>query len=124
MAVEAKKRRSERRRREEVIKVRVDDRELETITEHAHSSGMSNAEFLRRLGTGHVPASRVDQMTVRELCKVAGDLGRLGGLLKLWLSEKRAEPTPADSIEAREIDQLWRELSATYGELKQKVVEL
>lgn len=124
MDITQPRKRSERRRRDALIQVRVDDRELETITGHAWSSGLSTAEFLRRLGTGHVPSSRLDQMTVRELCKVSGDLGRLGGLLKLWLSEKRAGGAATDTIDARKIDLLWQDISATYSQLKSKVEKL
>lgn len=125
MKVGGARKRSERRRRDELIQVRVDNLELEAITSHASSSGLSNAEFLRRLGTGHIPASRIDQMTVRELCKVAGDLGRLGGLLKLWISEKRIEEKGlSDEIDIRSIDHLWQDISVTYAALKAKVEEL
>ena len=38
------------------------------------------------LGLGYEPRSIVDNDRVEELAKINGDLGRLGGLLKLWLT--------------------------------------
>jgi hypothetical protein len=47
---------------------------------------MSVARFLREVGQGYRVKSVVDYQQVRELARINGDLGRLGGLLKLWLS--------------------------------------
>jgi len=41
---------------------------------------------LRRLGLGYELQSIVSQDAVIELSKINADLGRLGGLLKLWLT--------------------------------------
>jgi hypothetical protein len=120
----AKRKKSNRRKREEVIKVRVDESELAVISANATAARLTNAEFLRRLGQGHTPKSKVDLGLVRDLCTVAGDLGRLGGLLKLWLSEKRSDSLPAHEISAKDIDALWRDVQTTYGQLKAKVEAL
>jgi hypothetical protein len=49
--------------------------------------------MLRRLGLGHVPQSVVDLDMLLELTRLRGDLSRLGGLLKLWLTgEAGQEP--------------------------------
>lgn len=119
------RKRSERRRRDDVIQVRVTEAELEAISANAAAANLTTAEFLRRLGKGYTPKSKLDLTVVRELCAVAGDLGRLGGLLKLWLAEKRAGATAMpDEIPVKEIDALWREIQTTYGLLKEKVEEL
>ncbi|HYX35160.1 MAG TPA: hypothetical protein VE954_18850 [Oligoflexus sp.] len=119
-----KKKKSERRRREDVIKVRVDEAELNMISAHAAAARLTNAEFLRRLGQGHTPKSKVDLSLVRDLCSVAADLGRLGGLLKLWLSEKKNGSLPPHDIAVKDIDALWRRVQKTYAELKEKVEAL
>ena len=121
-----KKPRSQKRRRNaSAIKVRVDADELETIRQNASASGLSTPEFLRRLGKAYVPASTWDQVHVRELCAAAGDLGRLGGLLKLWLLAKRqAGEQDLDSIPIKSIDALWLDLQGTYHILKDKVLKL
>lgn len=44
--------------------------------------------FLLATGLNTPIKSRVDLLAVADLAKVNGDLGRVAGLLKLWLSEK------------------------------------
>lgn len=51
--------------------------------------GLSISEYLKKLGLGYEPTSIMDNQKVNELAKINGDLGRLGGLLKLWLSDDR-----------------------------------
>jgi hypothetical protein len=119
------RKRSERRRRDDVIQVRVTEAELEAISANAAAANLTTAEFLRRLGQGYTPKSKVDLTVVRELCAVAGDLGRLGGLLKLWLADKRAGATAlTDELAIKDINELWRDIQKTYGALKEKVEEL
>ncbi len=71
------------------LRVPVEEEENEVIKEQAERCGLSAAEYLRKLGLGYVPTSIVDNQKVAELAKINGDLGRLGGLLKLWLSDDR-----------------------------------
>ena len=44
------------------------------------------SSLLRRLGMGHQPPSVLDSKLILELAKINGDQGRLGGLLKMWLT--------------------------------------
>ena len=60
--------------------------EREHIAKKAHSSGLSVSRYLLKLGTGYQPQSVIDYKRVLELAKINGDLGRVGGLLKLWLT--------------------------------------
>ena len=55
----------------------------------AQATGNSASAYLRRVGLGHEVRSVLDYERVRDLAKVNGDLGRLGGLLKLWLSNDK-----------------------------------
>jgi hypothetical protein len=73
--------------------------ERETIEQQAHSTGLSKSSYLLRVGMGYPIRSIVDHHQVEELVTINGDLGRLGGLLKLWLSN--GKPTPG--IDARTI---------------------
>jgi len=68
------------------ITVRVLPDEKATIDENAREAGLSTSAYLRALGLGYEPKSIVDNLKVDELAKINGDLGRLGGLLKLWLT--------------------------------------
>ena len=68
-----------------------DDEELAEINQRAKALRLSRSEYLRNLGLGYQPKSQFDQEAVRSLVKLNADQGRLGGLLKLWLSEKPGE---------------------------------
>ena len=60
--------------------------EAETIEALARSVGMSVASYLRAVGAGYLPRAIVDRDQVQTMLRINGDLGRLGGLLKLWLT--------------------------------------
>lgn len=61
--------------------------ERQKIGENAARAGMSVSAFLLSVGCGYQITGVVDYEQVRELAKINGDLGRLGGLLKLWLTD-------------------------------------
>ena len=120
-----KKKKSERRRRNSLLQVRVSNEELSLITDHANACGITCSGYLRQLGTGFLPSSKLDRTSIRELCKVAGDLGRLGGLQKLWLSMKRNDPAAhLDGVSIRSIDALWNDLQSCVRTLKERIARL
>lgn len=92
--------------------------------EKANACGKSEGEYLRELGLGFTPASRIDQRNVGELSRIAADLGRLGGLLKLWLGEIRKGIIAARNPGTSEIDGLYREVVASQRLLRTKILEL
>ncbi len=59
------------------------------IKSHAAQAGLSIAEYLRRIGLGYQIQSVIDKEHVLQLSKINADMGRLGGLLKLWLTQDR-----------------------------------
>lgn len=72
--------------------------EREVIKANAAATGHTASNYLLRVGVGYPIKSILDNKRVEELVRINGDLGRLGGLLKLWLTnDKRAatfgEPT-------------------------------
>ena len=69
------------------IKVYCLPEERVVIEENASKAGRSVAAFLREIGQGYEVKGTLDYLQVRELVRVNGDLGRLGGLLKLWLAD-------------------------------------
>lgn len=76
-----------------------DERTL--IEENAKQAGLSVARYLREVGQGYQIKGVVDYEHVRELARINGDLGRLGGLLKLWLTnDARTALLGADTIRA------------------------
>lgn len=111
---EGTKRKAPPRRRGKPIEVWVTDDEKATITERAEEAGMSRSGYLRALGLNTPIRSVVDLTAVADLAKVNGDLGRVAGLLKLWLAEKRGQGARAVDVEAmmREFRELQREIMA------------
>lgn len=59
------------------------------IKSNAAAAGLSIAEYLRRISLGYQIQSSVDKDYILQLVKINGDLGRLGGLLKLWLTQDK-----------------------------------
>ncbi|MBA2483024.1 MAG: conjugal transfer transcriptional regulator TraJ [Nitrosomonas sp.] len=71
------------------LRVPVREQEDAQIRNQAKKCGISISSYLRTLGLGYEPKSITDNEKVQELVRINGDLGRLGGLLKLWLSDDR-----------------------------------
>jgi hypothetical protein len=68
------------------LRVPVLPTEESEIKANASKSGLSTAEYLRRLGLGYQIHGLIDKQHILDLSKINADLGRLGGLLKLWLT--------------------------------------
>jgi hypothetical protein len=68
------------------IVVRVTPDEKTKIDANARRVGYSTSAYLRELGLGYEPKGVVDGEKIDDLMRINGDLGRLGGLLKLWLT--------------------------------------
>jgi len=80
------------------IVVRVTPEEKAAIDGLARQTGHSTSAYLRLLGLGYAPKSIVDNKKVLELAKINGDLGRLGGLLKLWLTNDARTAQFGDNV--------------------------
>lgn len=89
------------------------DEEMQQITENAKSLRLSRSEYLRSLGLGYQPKAQFDQDAIRELVKLHADQGRLGGLLKLWLSERQGEGAPTKEVRSvlQQIESLQMEMA-------------
>ncbi len=81
----------EARERTRPLKIYVTARQREEIEARAASVGMSVSSFLGALGLNAPIRSRTDADAVLDLLRINGDLGRLGGLLELWLSERAGQ---------------------------------
>jgi len=95
------------------IKVYCFPEERETIEQQSRSTGLSKSSYLLRVGMGYPIRSIVDHHQVEELVKINGDLGRLGGLLKLWLSNGK----PAPGIDARTIRETLTKIDRTQDQM-------
>lgn len=60
--------------------------EKKAIEAKAQACGMSTSAYLRNVGIGMPVKSVLDHTKIADLSKVNADQGRLGGLLKLWLT--------------------------------------
>lgn len=109
------------RRRGKPIEVWVTDDEKATITERAEEAGMSRSGYLRALGLNTPIRSVVDLAAVADLAKVNGDLGRVAGLLKLWLAEKRGQGARPTDVEAMMTD--FRKLQGEVLAIMSRVVK-
>jgi len=80
----------------------------------AAAAGLSVAAYLRNVGLGYEVRGILDHQRVGDLAKVNGDLGRLGGLLKLWLSDD----AKVAQFDATTIRVLLGKIEDTQGELR------
>ena len=80
--------------------------EYDNIQTSANRAGISLSTFCKRVCTGISVPSMEHQQAVKDILKANADLGRLGGLLKLALSEggdKITLPRLLREIEAGQI---------------------
>lgn len=68
------------------LRVPVLPEEEKAIKENAANAGLKIAEYLRRVALGYEIQGVIDKQHIIELSKINADLGRLGGLLKMWLT--------------------------------------
>ena len=76
-------------KRDKRLRVPVLPEEEMMIKTKASEAGLTIAEYLRNLGLGYTVPSVIDNQQVDTLLKINADLGRLGGLIKLWLTNDR-----------------------------------
>lgn len=91
-----RRRRADARDRARPIKVLVNEEERAELERLADLAGVPVSTYLRQVGMNVRIRSRIDLEAARELARITGDLGRLGGLLKLWLAERRDQVPIAD----------------------------
>ncbi|OUL72179.1 plasmid mobilization protein [Paraburkholderia hospita] len=78
------------------LKVSCTLEEKAQIEANARAAGLSVSRYLRNVGAGYTIRGVIDAELVGSLAKINADQGRLGGLLKLWLtnSEKLGNQDP------------------------------
>lgn len=81
---------------------------------------MSRSGYLRALGLNTPIRSVVDLRAVADLAKVNGDTGRVAGLLKLWLAEKRGQG--AQPVDVEEMMKNFRVLQSQILDLMSRIV--
>ena len=92
--------------------------EKAAIQAKAAAHTMSDSAYLRALGLDMPVKSTLDQEAILELAKINGDLGRLGGLLKMWLTNQDR------AINETRVTALMASLEETQSLLLEKVERL
>lgn len=108
-----------KRIREPVIKVVASAAERAEIKRLADAARLPLSAYLRTLGLNWQPKSTLDHQAVLALAKVNADQGRLGGLLKLWLSERPNQGAPAT-----EVRRLLKEIEDAQAEIQSLIERL
>ena len=80
--------RKHKEKRTKHLRVPVTAQEDSIIKLHARPSGLSCAEFMRRLSLGYQIKSALDHAKIKELSHINADLGRVAGLLKMLLTNE------------------------------------
>jgi hypothetical protein len=108
------------RPRRERIEVWVTPDEKAELADRAAQGGLSLSAYLRAAGMNHPIRSVADLDAVADLVRVNGDLGRVAGLLKLWLAEKRGQGARSVDVEAMMKD--FRILQGQMREIMARIV--
>ena len=101
--------------RQKPFKVYVSSSDRDEIIERARQAGMSISEYLRITGLNGQIRSVYDLDAIMQLSRVNGDLGRMGGLLRLWLTER-----PGEGSSIAELRHLYDEIKS----LQQQMLNL
>ena len=114
---------TQRRRRDATpIYVRVSADEKAQLQAIAEACSCSVPALLRHTALGHQVKSTLDHQAVMELSRLRGDFGRMGGLLKLWLTQD--ERWVERGIEKAEIRELVEQLQDLQAQLKARIASL
>ena len=102
------------------MKVYLSPEEYRQVIDQAERHGLTVSAFARRVCLGQPLPARDHQQIRRELARINADLGRLGGLFKLWLGDEgRVAPELTQQVRRllREIEVRQREFRAAVGRI-------
>lgn len=107
------------------ISIKLNAAEKETIEEKAKAHSLRPSTYLRNLGLNYPIKVSVDQTAVKDLLKVNADLGRLGGLFKMWLGDMRADKQDFSNKRSyKNIDDLVDEIEQTQLMIREQALNL
>lgn len=116
-----------RRARSCFIRTYITEEEYARIKALAEQAGLSLSAFIRASALNHPVRSVLDLEAVGELMKVAGNLGRAAGLLKLYLSGGNQDRAQRDKVNSmiEDMRALQKELHTIAGRvvMAKKIVE-
>jgi hypothetical protein len=105
------------RRNSPPVKVYCLPDERADLEANARAARKSLSTYLRNVGLGYPVLGKLDHRNVEELIRINGDLGRLGGLLKLWLTKDERTAAFGEST----IRGVLAKIEATQDELRSVV---
>ncbi len=105
------------------LKIYVTDDEHKAVTAKARQCSLSVSEFGRRVCLGLPIQSQAERQEFLDLLQINADLGRLGGLLKLWLTDPAKRRGMAGSARSllHEIEGRQRELKLLIDSKREKI---
>ncbi len=118
------KRRSERRVRTHLLQVRLTTSELNDVRIRAGMCGVSTASFVRAVALGEKLKVVADQRAVLELIRLRADMGRLGGLLKLWLTNEERFDKERGELSVADVRDVLHRIEATEEQIREVVERL
>ncbi len=107
--------------KETFLKVYVKPQEKEAIAAAAKECRLSMSAFARTLALGHSPTSCTDLDKMDELMDVHANLGRLGGLLKMTLTNDERLNDMGREMGVATIDATLVDIRATQAKLLELV---
>jgi hypothetical protein len=107
------------RDRKHPLRLTVTAEERDEIAKRAKAAGLSTASYLRAVALNKTIGSALDHAAVGDLVRVAGDQGRLGGLLKLWLVDQPGKGAP--EVEVRRLLDRLGEMQGTLADIVGRV---
>lgn len=120
-----KKRKDPSEIRDKILPIRVNQEELNSISEQASRFGLSSSNYLRSIGMNYPVKSIVDEQAAAALLKTNSDLGRLGGLFKMWLNRNGDDKENFSSQRTyKNIDELVDEIERIQQILKQEALKI
>lgn len=108
-----------RQRKRQRLDVWATPAEAATIKRLAGTARLSVSEYLRNLGLGYAPRTTLDAQAVLDLLHMRGDLGRLGGLLKLWLTDQ-----PGQGAAVTDVRGVLRQIEAAMAQMSEQIAKV
>ena len=113
------------KRRDIKITIRVNQDEQEKLILNSTNHGLKIPGYLRSLGLNYPIKSIVDEKAAANLLKVNADMGRLGGLFKMWLEDNRADKHDFSNTRSyKDIDNLVNDIERLKLILKNEALKI
>jgi len=121
----ARQKLDENKKRVPGVSIKLNAAEKKTIEEKAAAHSLKPSTYLRNLGLNYPIKVTVDQTAVKDLLKVNADLGRLGGLFKMWLGDMRTDKQEFSKNRSyKNIDDLVDDIEKTQAAMKEIALKI